>query len=204
MAWPTAPDGPIYVPGTLPGETVEVEAVPGQPDRRHLLNVETPERRTHRADLSAFRRLRRLRLAALAERALPRVEARSRRRGVAPGRHRSAGRRSDRRPWRGPPPRRLPCPAQQPTTCSTVGFSAARAHQLIAIDRCPVLAKSLDGALRRPGPSPRARTRQEAARHPRDGDRCGPRYRRARLGPADGAADGGAGARRRAAQTWRG
>jgi 23S rRNA (uracil1939-C5)-methyltransferase len=29
-----------------------------------------------------------------------------------------------------------------------VGFSAARAHQLIAIDRCPVLAKSLDGALK--------------------------------------------------------
>src|SRR5262249_61041591 len=33
-------DGPIYVPGTLPGETVEVEAVPGQPDRRRLLKVE--------------------------------------------------------------------------------------------------------------------------------------------------------------------
>jgi 23S rRNA (uracil1939-C5)-methyltransferase len=29
-----------------------------------------------------------------------------------------------------------------------VGFSAARAHQVIAIDRCPVLAKSLDGALK--------------------------------------------------------
>jgi 23S rRNA (uracil1939-C5)-methyltransferase len=29
-----------------------------------------------------------------------------------------------------------------------VGFSAARAHRLIAIDRCPVLAKSLDGALK--------------------------------------------------------
>jgi 23S rRNA (uracil1939-C5)-methyltransferase len=28
-----------------------------------------------------------------------------------------------------------------------VGFSAARAHRVIAIDRCPILAKSLDGAL---------------------------------------------------------
>ena len=28
-----------------------------------------------------------------------------------------------------------------------VGFSAARAHHVIAIDRCPVLAKSLDHAL---------------------------------------------------------
>src|SRR5262249_60038585 len=33
-------DGPIYVPGTLPGETVEVEAVPGQPDPRRLLKVQ--------------------------------------------------------------------------------------------------------------------------------------------------------------------
>jgi 23S rRNA (uracil1939-C5)-methyltransferase len=29
-----------------------------------------------------------------------------------------------------------------------VGFSAARAHHLVAIDHCPVLAKSLDGALK--------------------------------------------------------
>jgi len=29
-----------------------------------------------------------------------------------------------------------------------VGFSAARAHHLVAIDRCPILAKSLDGALK--------------------------------------------------------
>ena len=28
-----------------------------------------------------------------------------------------------------------------------VGFSAARAHHVVAIDRCPILAKSLDGAL---------------------------------------------------------
>src|SRR5689334_25115370 len=28
-----------------------------------------------------------------------------------------------------------------------VGFSAARAHRVIAIDRCPILAKSLNGAL---------------------------------------------------------
>jgi 23S rRNA (uracil1939-C5)-methyltransferase len=29
-----------------------------------------------------------------------------------------------------------------------VGFSAARAHRVVAIDRCPVLAKSLDGAIK--------------------------------------------------------
>src|SRR5436853_308961 len=40
------PDGPWFVPYTLPGETVEVEAFPGHPDRRHLLRVESesPER----------------------------------------------------------------------------------------------------------------------------------------------------------------
>ena len=37
---------PVYVPYALPGETVEVEPVPGHPDRRNLLRVETasPER----------------------------------------------------------------------------------------------------------------------------------------------------------------
>ena len=33
-------DGAIYVPGTLPGETVEVESVAGHPDRRRLLHVD--------------------------------------------------------------------------------------------------------------------------------------------------------------------
>src|ERR1051325_6770683 len=35
------PAGPLFVPYTLPGETVEVEPVPGHPDRRHLIRVET-------------------------------------------------------------------------------------------------------------------------------------------------------------------
>src|SRR3954453_14162804 len=40
------PNGPVFVPYALPGETVEVEAVAGHPDRRHLLRVEaaSPER----------------------------------------------------------------------------------------------------------------------------------------------------------------
>src|SRR5215218_4432038 len=40
------PDGPVFVPYALPGETVEVEPVAGHPDRRHLLRIETasPER----------------------------------------------------------------------------------------------------------------------------------------------------------------
>ena len=36
------PESAIYVPGALPGEIVEVEKVVGHPDRRQLLQVETP------------------------------------------------------------------------------------------------------------------------------------------------------------------
>ena len=34
--------GPLYVPYTLPGETVEADDWPGHPDRRQLLRVEVP------------------------------------------------------------------------------------------------------------------------------------------------------------------
>ena len=36
------PDGPVFVSYALPDETVDVEAWPGHPDRRHLLNVAKP------------------------------------------------------------------------------------------------------------------------------------------------------------------
>ena len=34
------PEGPVFVPYALPGETAEVEPVPGHPDRRHLVRIE--------------------------------------------------------------------------------------------------------------------------------------------------------------------
>src|SRR6201990_3767089 len=36
------PVGPAFVPYPLPGEVVTVEAVPGHPDRRHLVHVDKP------------------------------------------------------------------------------------------------------------------------------------------------------------------
>ena len=33
------PDGPVFVPYALPGETIEVEPVAGHPDRRQLVRV---------------------------------------------------------------------------------------------------------------------------------------------------------------------
>src|SRR6266516_3054224 len=71
-------DQAVYVPYALPGETVEVEAVPGHPERR--------------------------------------------RRAVFHAR------------WRG-------------HGILEVGFAASRSHRIVDIDRCPVLAPALDGAI---------------------------------------------------------
>ena len=60
------PAGALYVPYTLPGETVEVDQWPGHPDRRASHQGRHREPRAHRADLPAFRHLRRLRAPALA------------------------------------------------------------------------------------------------------------------------------------------
>jgi 23S rRNA (uracil1939-C5)-methyltransferase len=140
------PDGPIFVPGTLPGERVEVESVPGQPDRRHLLTIEQ----------------------ASAERIVPiclhfgicggcalqhwRTEAyRAWKRGLVVEALRQAGVEApvgDLIDAHGDGRRRVVFHARKMHDTLAVGFSAARAHQIIAIDRCPILAKSLDGALK--------------------------------------------------------
>jgi len=140
------PDGPIYVPGALPGETVEVEPWPGHPDRRQLLKVDraSPQRiaaicphfgvcggcavQTWRED--AYRAWKRdlvvdaLRQAGLDTPVGALIDAHGagRRRVVLHARRGSLG-------------------------TLEVGFAAARAHRIIAIERCPVLAKNLDGAV---------------------------------------------------------
>ena len=83
-----------------------------------------------------------------------------------------------------------------------VGFSAARAHQVIPIDRCPVLAKSLDGALKAAWAiAELLEPAAQAARHSCHRDRYRARYRRARLGPVDSDGNGGARPARRFAQS---
>ena len=139
-------DGPIYVSGTLPGETVEVEDWPGQPDRR-LLASRTAERGAHRADLPAFRRLRRLRLQHWQS-----APYRAWKRDLVVDALRQAGIDApvgDLIDAHGDGRRRAVFHARRGThDVLEVGFSAARAHHLVAIDRCPILAKSLDGALK--------------------------------------------------------
>jgi 23S rRNA (uracil1939-C5)-methyltransferase len=140
------PDGPIYVPGALPGETVEVEAVPGHPDRRSVLRIERPNaervapicphfgvcggcafQHWNAAPYRAWKRslvVEALRQAGLDAPVAALIDAHG------------AGRR-----------RATFHARRSPHDVLEVGFSAARAHRVIAIDRCPILAKNLDGAL---------------------------------------------------------
>ena len=136
----------IYVPYSLGGETVEVEAVPGHPDRRRLLAVEraSPQRiapfcphfgvcggcAIQHWDAERYRAWKRdsvieaLARADLACEVEPLVDAHG------------LGRR------------RITLHARLGThDVLKVGFSAAHSHDIIAVDRCPILDPGLDGAL---------------------------------------------------------
>ncbi len=121
--------------------------MPGHPDRRRLLAVEHAKPGADRAVLPAFRRLRRLRHPALGARALS-----------APGSATSWSRR-----WRRPSSiarsaplidahgagrRRITLHARMGThEVLKVGFAAASSHDIIPVDRCPILDPGLNGAL---------------------------------------------------------
>ena len=143
------PAGPIYVPYTLPGETAEVDEWPGHPDRRHLLKIEVASRERIAAICPHFGTCggcalqhwaakhyrdwkRGLVVEALAETGLetagalvdPLVDA-----------HGEGRRRAVFHAWR------------RGHDVLEVGFAALRAHHVVAIDHCPVLAPSLKGAI---------------------------------------------------------
>jgi 23S rRNA (uracil1939-C5)-methyltransferase len=143
------PAGPLYVPYTLPGETAEVDEWPGHPDRRHLVKIEaaSPQRigaicphfgtcggcaLQHWAPAPYRDWKRGLVVEALAEMGFatagalvePLVEA-----------HGEGRRRAVFHAWR------------RARDVLEVGFAALRAHHVVAIDHCPVLAPSLDGAI---------------------------------------------------------
>jgi 23S rRNA (uracil1939-C5)-methyltransferase len=141
------PAGPVFVPYTLPGETVTVEPVRGHPDRRHLLHVETASAERiapicphfgicggcavqHWTEDHYRAWKRDLVVTALAQAGLDApvddlVDAHGE------GRRRAVfhARRNERDILR-------------------VGFAALRAHDIVAIDHCPILAPGLSGALR--------------------------------------------------------
>jgi 23S rRNA (uracil1939-C5)-methyltransferase len=138
--------GPIYVSGTLPGETVEVEPVPGQPDRRHLLRVEVPSTERITPICPHFGVC-----GGCALQHWTSAPYRAWKRGLVVEALRQAGIEApvgDLIDAHGEGRRRVVFHARRSShDVLEVGFSAARAHQVIPIDRCPVLAKSLDGAL---------------------------------------------------------
>ena len=140
------PDGPIYVPGTLPGETVEVEDVPGHPDRRHLLNVEKPSAERIAPICPHFGVC-----GGCAVQHWQEAPYRAWKRDLVVDALRQAGIDApvdDLIDAHGEGRRRAVFHARSGThDVLEVGFSAARTHRVISIDRCPVLAKSLDGAL---------------------------------------------------------
>lgn len=136
----------VYVPYALGGETVEVAAVPGHPDRRRLIRVEraSPERVTpfcphfgvcggcaiQHWDIERYRAWKReIVVTTLAQAGIscdvpPLVDAHG------------LGRR------------RITLHARMGThEVLKVGFAAANSHDIIPIDRCPILDPHLDGAL---------------------------------------------------------
>jgi 23S rRNA (uracil1939-C5)-methyltransferase len=138
--------GPLFLPYTLPGETVEVEPVPGHPDRRRMVRIDvaSPERIApfcphfgtcggcaiqHWA-ADRYRDWKRsLVVIALAQAGLDAavdelIDAHGdgRRRATF---HARVDQRGN----------------------VVVGFAAAREHRIVAIDRCPVLAPGLNGAI---------------------------------------------------------
>ena len=141
------PDGAVYVPYTLPGETVTVERVPGHPDRRHLLHVD--KRGNERAEPICKHfgtcggcALQHWSLAEyhLWKRSLV-AEAMAQAGIVAPV--------ADLVDAHGAGRRRAVFHARRGThDILEVGFTAPRAHHIVPIDDCPILAPGLAGAVR--------------------------------------------------------
>jgi 23S rRNA (uracil1939-C5)-methyltransferase len=142
----SAAAGPIYVPYTLPGETVEVDDWPGHPDRRQLLRVETanPDRIApvcqHFGTCGGC---------AVQHWAWDRYRAWKRE--LVTAALQPAGLTApvdDLIDAHGEGRRRAVFHARRGThDILAVGFAAALAHHIVPIDRCPILAPSLDGAL---------------------------------------------------------
>ncbi len=142
-----SPAGAIYVPGALPGETVEVEGVAGHPDRRRLLQVDQPSAERIAPICPHF--------GVCGGCAVQHWETdryRAWKRDLVVEALRQAGLDgpiADLIDAHGEGRRRAVFHARSGTQeVLEVGFSAPRAHHVVAIDRCPILTPSLAGALK--------------------------------------------------------
>ena len=140
------PAGPVYVPYTLPGEEVTVEPAAGHPDRRHLIHVDRPSHERAAAICKHFGQCGGCAMQhwSLAEYHLWKrglvVEALEHAGLIAPveplvDAHGEGRRRAVLHARRGP------------HDLLEVGFTAPRAHHIVAIDSCPILAPGLAGAV---------------------------------------------------------
>jgi 23S rRNA (uracil1939-C5)-methyltransferase len=139
------PDGAVYVPYTLPGETVSTASAPGQPDRRQLLGIETasPDRVT---PISPY--FGTCGGCALQHWALPKQQEWKRQRVV--GALAATGIETAINPIidaHGEGRRRVVLHARRQNSTLKVGFAAARSHDIVPIERCPILAPSTAGSI---------------------------------------------------------
>ncbi|WP_408086570.1 class I SAM-dependent RNA methyltransferase [Rhodoplanes sp. SY1] len=138
------PAFPVYVPYALPGETVAAEPVPGHPDRRRLVRVEaaSPDRIVPICPHFGV-------CGGCATQHLAEAPYRTWKRELLVEALRAAGIDApvgDLVDAHGEGRRRVTLHARRGTRdILQVGFSAQRAHEIVAIDRCPVTAPGLKG-----------------------------------------------------------
>ncbi|MGE3158458.1 MAG: class I SAM-dependent RNA methyltransferase [Xanthobacteraceae bacterium] len=140
------PAGSLYVPYTLPGETVTVEPWPGHPDRRHMARIETASSERIAPICPHFGTC-----GGCALQHWETAHYRTWKRDLVIETLHEAGLAppvDDLIDAHGEGRRRAVFHARRGThQVLEVGFSALRAHHIVPIDRCPILAPSLDGAL---------------------------------------------------------
>ena len=141
------PEGAVYVPYTLSGESVTVERVAGHPDRRHLLHVDKP---SHERATPVCKHFGTCGGCALQHWSL--AEYHLWKRSLVAGALAQAGLIApvaDLVDAHGAGRRRAVFHARRGThDVLEVGFTAPRAHRVVPIDDCPILAPGLAGALR--------------------------------------------------------
>jgi 23S rRNA (uracil1939-C5)-methyltransferase len=138
--------GQVYVPYTLPGEVVTVEPIAGHPDRRHLDHIDKP---SHERVAPICKHFTQCGGCAMQHWSL--AEYHLWKRGLVAEALAQAGLVAPLASLidaHGQGRRRAVLHARRGTRdLLEVGFTAPRAHHIVAIDRCPILAPSLDGAI---------------------------------------------------------
>jgi 23S rRNA (uracil1939-C5)-methyltransferase len=138
--------GAVYVPYTIPGETVEVEPVAGHPDRRHLLKVHVASAERVAPICPHFGRC-----GGCAIQHWKPERYREWKRGLVVTALAQAGldaQVDELIDAHGAGRRRAVFHARRGThDVLQVGFASLRSHEVVAIDHCPILAPSLSGAV---------------------------------------------------------